>query len=260
MTVLMHVRKAPFFIVMTLVGAGAGFANPALAAEQASLGDFLLGSSRMGTPPAVARYEVGSLSGGSFVLDTAPGKPAYLKFDGSPEIWALRPYPGPRGDVIYKNDAEEPVLRATRLGGVTLFTPHQPEGMPAAFVGQAPPPRLVVDMDLDVLWNIFVQSSARASHIAQHLVVFEGPQNVTPASAPVFADAAIITSQAFAQVGAQGRSGQTMTARIFKVEFTAGRNPAASCKGEVVTITVAPLMGVAGRPSSERVAKVIMRN
>nr|QQZ52104.1 DUF4908 domain-containing protein [Phenylobacterium glaciei] len=45
----------------------------------------------------------------------------------------------PRGDIIYKNDLGEPVLRATRLGGLTLFTPDRPGGTAAALAGAVRP-------------------------------------------------------------------------------------------------------------------------
>lgn len=257
MKFVMYACAGRLFAVLALAGTGVGFGSPALAADHPSLGQFLFGS-HAAAAPAVARYQVED-SGSSFVLDTAPGKPAYLKFEGSPEIWALRPTPGPRGDVIYKNDMDEPMVRATHLGGVTLFTTDQPEGMPAAFMGQAQAPHMMLDMGPEVLWNIFVQASARASRIAEHLVVFEGPQDITPISAPVFADAAILTSQAFMRVGAKGKAGKTLVARFAKVEFDAGKGAAASAKGQVVRITVCPDQGIAGRPSSQRIASVISR-
>jgi hypothetical protein len=253
----MYAGAGRLFAVFALVGAGLGVGAPAMAAEH-SLGDFLFGAPRIAVAPAVARYQIED-GGASFVLDAAPGKPAFLKFEGSGEIWALRPTAGPRGDVIYKNDMDEPVLRATRLGGVTLFTPDQPEGMPAALLGQAQPPRMALDIGPEALWNIFVQASARASHIAEHLVVFEGPQDITAASAPVFADAAILTSQAFLKVGSKSKAGKTLVARFVKVEFNAGRDASASTRGQVIRITVCPDQGVAGRPSSQRIASVISR-
>jgi hypothetical protein len=232
---------------------------PAAAAahERSSLRDLFFGGAHPAGPPASARYQVEA--GGSFILDTEPGKPAFLKFEGSPEIWALRATPGPRGDVIYKNDMDEPVLRATRLGGVTLFTPDQPEGLPAAMIGQAAPPRMPMDMGLEVLFNIFVEASSRASRAAQHLVVFEGPEDLNPSTAPVFADAAIIVSQAFARVSGQGKTSRLLLARFAKVEFSAGRGPGAATKGEVVRITVCPDQGIAGRPSSQRIATILSR-
>ena len=242
------------FVVFSLLALG-GVAGPAAALEAPSLHSFLFPPTHSAAPPVVARYEVEG-EGGSFVLDAAPGKAAYLKFEGSPEIWWLRPTPGPRGDVIYKNDMDQPVLRATRLGGVTLFTPDQPDGMPAALVGQAAPPRMPLDIGPELLFNIFVEASARASRAAQRLVVFEGPEDITPASAPMFADAAVVVSQAFARIGAQTK-GRVVLARFATVEFYAGRGPAASAKGEVVKITVCPDQGIAGRPSSQRIASVL---
>ena len=254
----MYAHAARQLVLFALFGAAAGFARPAMALEPASLRDMLFGSPKTAAAPAVARYQVED-GASSFVLDTGPGRSAYLKFEGSGEIWALHPTAGPRGDVIYKNDMDEPVVRATHLGGITIFTQDQPEGMPAAFMGQAAPPRMNLDIGPEALYNIFVQSSVRASHMAEHLVVFEGPQDVTPATAPIYADAAILTSQAFLKVGAKGKSGRTLVARFFKVEFDSGRDADASARGQVVKITVCPDQGVAGRPSSQRIASVISR-
>ena len=199
-----------------------------MALEQGSLRDFLFGPSHSAAAPAVARYQIEN-GGSSFVLDTASGRSAFLKFEGSGEVWALHATPGPRGDVIYKNDIDEPVVRATHLGGVTLFTPDQPEGMPAAFMGQAAPPHMSMDIGPEALWNIFVQSSARASHMAEHLVVFEGPQDITTASAPVFADAAILTSQALYE-GRLQREGRESPDRPLR-QGGVRRRPGRGCDG-----------------------------
>ena len=59
-----------------------------------------------------------------------------------PEVWALSRSRGPRGDIIYKNDISEPMLRATKLGGMTVFTPKHPDGAAAALVGSAMPVKL----------------------------------------------------------------------------------------------------------------------
>ena len=85
-------------------------------------------------PPPVARYTPDK--GEAFVLDRSTATPL-LRFEDSQEIWVLQSQPGPRGDIIYKNDVGEPVLRYTRLGGVTLFTDNRPDGEAAAFTGEA---------------------------------------------------------------------------------------------------------------------------
>ena len=251
----MFLRTAPLIALAGLSASALGFATPALALEHSSLGQMLFGTPRLALP-VIARYQVDA--GESFVLDAIPGKPAFLKFEDSPEIWTLHPTPGPRGDVIYKNDMDEPMVRATHLGGLTLFTPNQPEGMPAAFLGQGIAPRIAFDVTPEMLLNILVQASARASRMAQHLIVFEAP-DTTPGSTPMFADAAIITSQAFTRVGSRGKDGRSLVARFSKVEFNAGNGPNAIAIGEVIRVVIAPEKGVAGRPSSERIASVLAR-
>jgi hypothetical protein len=111
------------------------------------------------------------------------------------------------------------------------------------------------DITPEVLFHIFAQASTRASRMAQHLVVFEAPD--ATASPPMFADAAIITSQAFIRVGSRGREGRMLVARFSKVEFNTGKGPNAFTAGEVVRVIIAPDKGVAGRPSSERIASVL---
>ena len=91
-----------------------------------------------------------------------------MKFDDSPEIWALRPHPAPRGDVIYKNDLGEPMLRATRLGGLTLFTADRPGGSPAALTGAGGALRLA-PLSPQALLEKLAQASARATRAARRL-------------------------------------------------------------------------------------------
>ena len=78
--------------------------------------------------PRVGRFisETGSI----FILDRS-GPAALFRFEHSPEIWALRPTAGPGGDIIYKNDLDQPVVRVSRLGALTVFTTQRPLGAPA---------------------------------------------------------------------------------------------------------------------------------
>lgn len=225
-------------------------------AEGLSLGDLLHRSQPTDIAvPAVARFE--DEAGRAFTLDRGTG-PALLKFDDDPEIWALTPTPGPRGDVIYKNDMGQPVLRATWLGGWTVFTPDRPGGMAAALMGQGAPPRVPMLLGPQALFQLMAQASARASRAAQHLVWFDA-QEVTPSSEEVFAEAAVVTATAFMRVGAQGKTGQARVSRFVGVRFLTGRGPQASIAGQTVQIVVAPQLGLAGHPSSLRIAAVLSR-
>ncbi|MFN5619618.1 MAG: DUF4908 domain-containing protein, partial [Brevundimonas sp.] len=85
--------------------------------------------------PPVGRYV--SEQGVGFVLDRSAGRRPLLRFDGRPETWALRPSPAPRGDIIYRTDAGDEVLRITPDGGITLYTVQNPRGTPVSAVGPA---------------------------------------------------------------------------------------------------------------------------
>src|SRR5689334_4325157 len=105
---------------------------PAAPAAPLSLREALMGeraASGKAGPPVTARYETDE--GSNFVFDRSAARPL-LKFEDNPEIWVLQPAPGPRGDTIYRNDLGEPMVRATRIGGMTVFTERRPDSSPAA--------------------------------------------------------------------------------------------------------------------------------
>jgi hypothetical protein len=235
----------------------------AYAAEPPNLRDLLFGrhaseSSPSGGLPAVARFE--GDNGAEFILDRTGGARALLQFDGDPEIWALTATPGPHGDIIYRNDMGQPMLRSTRLGGVTLFTPGRPSGMPAAFVGEGTAPRTPPVLGPDALLQLEIHAALRATHAAQHSVSFDATHDfVTPTSEVVFAEAFIITAQAFVRVVQTTKPGQSAISRITVVRFVTGPQPDAALKGPEMRITVAPDLGVAGRPSSGRLIAILSR-
>ncbi len=240
-------RKAtlPALLLAVLVG----FAGPASAAPD-NLRDGLFGArppdGRPGAGPPVARYV--SEDGEVFILDRTQPRPL-LKFDGSYEVWVLQPQPAPRGDVIYKNDAGEPVLRATRLGGVTLFTDQRPGGAAVALAGGGLPLRLA-PLGPQALLERLAQASARASRAARRLIPFDA--EASPASSALIADAALVASEAVVRMARDGS--RKAMGRLQKVRVVEGRKPAANLdRGGVLRITVTPTQGLAGRPSSERI-------
>jgi hypothetical protein len=236
-------------ICAALVCAGLGFGGPASAAR---LHDLLFGNrsrppGRVVASPPVARYV--SEDGDAFTLDLTQDQPL-LKFENSPEVWALQPHAAPRGDVIYKNDLGAPVLRATRLGGVTVFTDHRPDGEAAALAGAGAPLRLA-PLGPQALLERLGQASLRASHAARHVILFDAEAN--PNSSAVIADAALVASVAVSRLAdrPQGRSRLASLRRVFLEE---GKRVAAVVQRGALKITVVPALGLAGRPSSGRIA------
>ena len=204
---------------------------------------------RQTTAFPVARYV--SEDGDVFTLDRTQPRPL-LKFDGSGEVWALQAQPGPRGDVIYKNELGEPVLRATRLGGVTLFTEHRPDGEAAALAGAGPPIRLMLIGPQAVLERL-AQASFRASRAVRHLVVFDADGGTGGLeSAALIADAAMVASLAVVR-SAEKPEAQSFLARLKRVFLVEGRRSGLQFDQGTLKITVAPKQGVAGRPSSDRI-------
>jgi hypothetical protein len=233
-------------LVAVLGVAGAASADPF------SLRDSLFGHHRADRPttaPPVARYI--SENGDGFTLDLTQPRPL-LKFDGSPEVWALQPQPAPRGDIIYKNDLGEPVLRATRLGGVTVFTPGRPAGSAAALSGDGAPLRLT-PLGPQQLLERLAQASARASRVARRLISFDA--DASPQSSAVIADAAMVTSEALIRL-AHRADARMLMPKVRAVRLVEGRKPAAQLRQGILLVTVDPGGGLAGRPSSERIVAV----
>jgi hypothetical protein len=231
-----------------------------------SLRDSLVGGlngakSRMAPPPSVARYV--SEAGDAFIFDRGARQPL-MKFENSSEVWVLFAQPAPRGDTIYKNELGEPMLRASRLGGITLFTSERPAGDAVALSGKAssiqPPPFISVN----ALFQRLLQASVRASRAAQHRVSFEAiddttgtSDDVSPETSVLVADTATVTAEAFEHMARDGD--RALLSRVMRVLLAKGHRPSASLKGGDLTVTYAPDKGPAGRPSSKRIVKVVGR-
>jgi hypothetical protein len=225
-------------------------ASPALA--QTSLLGGLLGRPSEGGPrseaPPVARYV--SETGETFVFDRSSTRAPMLRFEGSNEVWVLSAQYAPRGDIVYKNDQGRTMLRATRVGGLTLFTAERPGGSAAAVEGGSSPLRLA-PMGPQQLFHILAVASARASHAAQRLVPIEA--DATPESAALVGDAAMVASEAMLRL-ARRADGRALLAKISRIMIGEGAKPAVGMdKAGAIRIVVSPPLGLPGRPSSDRI-------
>jgi hypothetical protein len=231
-------------------------AGPVDAMGAGTLRDNLFGARPAGQDQRVslpiARYV--SQEGDVFILDRSQPRPL-LKFEDSPEVWVLRPQPAPRGDVLYMNDLGEPMLRATRLGGLTLFTEDRPGGTAAALAGVSGALRLA-QLSPQQLLERLAQASARATRAARRLIPFEA--DASPGSSAITADAAMVAAEAVSRI-ARRTDAKTILARIGKIRLVEGRKASASLQQGVIEITVAPADGLAGRPSSDRIMAVAAR-
>ncbi|MDX5329708.1 MAG: DUF4908 domain-containing protein [Caulobacteraceae bacterium] len=248
---MLSARPLPFRnLVAAMVFIASAGAGASASAAPDSLREGLFGQGRYDgrrfAAPPVARYVVED--GRAFVLDRSTPRPM-VKFENSSEVWVLQPQPAPRGDIIYKNDLGQPVLRATRLGGLTVFTPDRPSGAPAALAGGSNPLRLPT-LGPEALLQRLAQASARASRAARRLIPFEA--DASPETAPLVADAAMVAAEAVVRMSSQ-EEGRRVLSEVSKVTLVEGRRPGASIRAGVILITITPEDGLAGRPSSDRI-------
>ena len=244
-----QIALAGFFLASACAVQSWGFTS------QSALGAYIFGSDaqdeRRAPAPPVARYV--SDQGESFVFDRSSPTPL-LKFEESQEVIALSPQPVARGDIIYRDDIGEPVLRLTKLGGLILFARERPGGAPVALEGLAPEIRLAA-LSPAALGQRLLQASYRASRAARRLIAFDA-QEVTPGSEAVFADAGAIAAEAIVRI-AQRKDAKALINRVSRVSLSPGAKGEASVRKGVMSITINPSQGLAGRPSSARLIEVV---
>ena len=79
-----------------------------------------------------------TLDGRGFSLERQANTTLF-QMNGQTEVWALESVPGPRGDEFLKNDSGRIFVRLTDLGGVILYVPSNPHGMPVDPVSEPQP-------------------------------------------------------------------------------------------------------------------------
>ena len=207
-------------------------------------------------PPIVAHFV--SARGEGFVLDESQATPL-LRLDGGDEVFQLTAKPGANGDVIFRNDVGEPVLKATRLGGMILFAGvHADAGDPAAVTGQATaftpdrlnPAELVLHM---------AKSSLRVTRACDHQVLFSGDfEEPHDDIISLFAETASVATDALVQVASQAGSRHALD-KLHEVYMIEGRPPGAHIEKGVLIIKLDPSKGAwGGHPSSKRIMNVVM--
>jgi hypothetical protein len=182
-----------------------------------------------------------------------------IRFEGSNEIWALTPQYAPKGDIVFKNDIGEPVLRLSRSGGLTVFTATSPEGAAALLDGAAsalrPPNLMQAIADAHRAEAALYAASGKVSTIARRTIPIEAP-DIGPESAVAAIDAANVAVVAFERLSKVERNTAAL-ARIRRVLLLEGPKSAVSVVQQSLVITIVPGQGAAGRPSSARIMRAM---
>jgi hypothetical protein len=203
------------------------------------------------TLPPPGRYV--SDSGEAFTLDRSGQRPM-LRFDRRNETWVLRPTAAPRGDVIYRNDAGQQILRVNQSGGITVYTARAPGGSPASFAGPGEslsPPRLGPSQ----LFQLMTRRSAMVSQTMGRLIEINVDTNHEAEGLTV--EALILSTDAIMRI-ARSPSGRSSLNQLRRIAIVQGQGAAVTYARGELRIVVAPSQGVAGRPSSARVIRAFL--
>lgn len=237
---------------VAVAGFSAGLAGQACA-QGNRLGEALLGrapSQSQATPaPLIGRYVADK--GPSFILDRSSAVPL-LRFEDSAEVWVLQGRPS-GGGMVYFNDLGQMVLRATRLGGLTLYTEARPQGLAVSMTGTAAPIEPILRINDTVAQQRLSQANRRMARAAgrpvELQVLARGP---VPAALAV--DATTLIAEAFENTAQQPGGARVLAGiRVVSVVTSASGATSVTLQNGVLNVTLRPDQGPAGRPSSRRV-------
>lgn len=203
------------------------------------------------TLPDTGRYV--AETGETFIFDRSGSRPLF-RFQSRTETWALTARPAPRGDIIYRNDAGDQILRVTPDGGMTLYSVRAPNGSPASMAGPAPalarPLLGPVQLSNLMIQRSFMMSRALGRMIS---VLLDGEQDEA-----LCTDALIVSTDAVLRMAASPTlRGQLSGLRA--VTVTEGRASSVVYVNGELRVTVQPNQGETGRPSSARIIQAVRR-
>ncbi len=212
--------------------------------------------------PIVAHFV--SARGEGFILDETQSGAPLLRFDGDDEVFQLTAKAGANGDVIFRNDVGQSVLKATRLGGMVLFTgAHADAGDPASVTGQAA--AFTPDhINLTELWLHMAKSALRITQACDHRIVFSADKDQLDKDIPnetiinLLAESVSVTTDALTQVASQAGTRHSLD-KLHEVNMIEGRPPGAHIENGVLIVKFDPSRGIwGGHPSSKRIMSVVM--
>lgn len=193
----------------------------------------------------------------TFVLDHA-GDQVRLRFARSDEVFYLTAEAAPLGARVLKYDTGTPALRVTGWGGVTLYTPDDPAGIPAEYSDVVrnvdPPP--VSPKDLKLF------AAGLAKEVAAHTdfaVGFASDWDDLARSDAVraLACAAMLNASYALEQSATGPKRNAIADTLHVVQVIEGNQVKTTIHRGVLTVTIDPKLGASARPSSLAIARTL---
>ena len=192
------------------------------------------------------------------VLDQT-GATARVRFDGQTEILAAWWRPAAGGDRILLRDDGVLILRQNVAGGMTLFSPRFPMGVPVGYDRPAmplegPPP------PFETLRDTAREAGAEASQLFGAAIRYDGDWEAAAEDAGMRAVLfdAVQNAQSAMRLLAMDATARAGVARSLRVvRFSRGPRPGILRQRNAAVIVHGLEFGVAARPSSYRIARDI---
>jgi hypothetical protein len=199
----------------------------------------------------VTRFDVGRKSE-AFILDQRHQGRLLFRYVRSREVFVLRQVPGPRGDVMLKNDLGAVMVRMSRVGGPVLFPERSSSGVPAWRAGPAPPlgPNTV---RLDDLRPALSDIANDLVSILDHDVTIS-VRGANERTAWIYLDTALNARSALKRIKRNpDRKGRTLP-DLNEVRLVSSDHQELKLNDGLLEIHLVTQEGFAGRPSSLRLA------
>jgi hypothetical protein len=218
-----------------------------------------------GTPPGMASRlaaeRVGAVQpglysagdSGSFTLEPYGAARYLLRFSGGPENFVLTMDRGSLGAKLLKYDTGATALRVSVWGGLTLYTRDAPQGLPATYQGEAPPPGPLA-VSAGELQTAFGDEARHLTYVQNIALKFSADPAVLAADAETRGRAfdalvnAAVGIERFLAAGPAAR--QVLAKRVNGVKVAEGGKPTVTISGQTLLVSFVPGEGHEGHASS----------
>ena len=228
------------------------FAAAIVAADAQS--DTLLPLANATAIPRDGSYLAGGIG---FALDHA-GDQVRLRFAGNDEVFYLSTEAAPLGARVLKYDTGAEALRVAGWGGVTLYTPDRPSGIPAEYADVVhsvdPPPVGPKDVK-PFAAGLARELAARTDFAVGFAADWDGLSHYD--TIRLLACDAMRNATYALEKSANSAKRNLISDQLHVVHVVAGKGAAAGVRRGVLTITVDPKGGPAARPSSLAIERAL---
>jgi hypothetical protein len=218
-----------------------------------------------GTPPGMASRlaaeRVGAVQpglysagdSGTFILAPYGAAKYLLRFSDRAENFVLTVDRASLGAKLLKYDTGATALRVSVWGGLTLYTQDAPQGLPATYQGEAPPPGAVA-ISANELQTAFGDEASHLTYVQNIALKFSADAAVLAADAETRGRAfdamtnAAVGIERFLAAGPAAR--QILVKRINSVKVAEGGKPTVAISGQTLLVSFVPGEGHEGHASS----------